>query len=114
MSEDVQAHIRIYMKVAGALGVLTAVTVAISYIDFWGVPIAVIVALVIAATKGSLVASFFMHLIGERKMIYWSLLLTVVFFLGLIFLPLLGHADKLGEYYTVPNANAPAPAAPAH
>ncbi|MXY23378.1 MAG: hypothetical protein F4Y45_02500 [Acidobacteria bacterium] len=114
MSEDVQAHIRTYMKVAIALAVLTVVTVLVSYIDFWGVPIAVIVALIIATTKGSLVVSFFMHLIGERKLIYWSLLLTVLFFLVLIFLPLLGHADKVGEYYTVPNANAPAPAAPAH
>lgn len=114
MSEDVQAHIRTYMKVAAALAVLTVVTVAVSYVDFWGVPIAVIVALIIAGTKGSLVASFFMHLIGERKMIYWSLILTVIFFLVLIFLPLLGHADRVGEYYTVPNANAPAPAAPAH
>ncbi|MXZ69985.1 MAG: hypothetical protein F4Z04_00550 [Acidobacteria bacterium] len=114
MSEDVHAHIRTYMKVAAALGVLTVITVAVSYIDFWGVPIAVIVALIIAGTKGSLVVSFFMHLIGERKLIYWSLLLTVLFFLVLIFLPLLGHADKVGEYYTVPNANAPAPAAPAH
>lgn len=114
MSEDVQAHIRTYMKVAAALAVLTVVTVGVSYVDFWGVPIAVIVALIIAGTKGSLVASFFMHLIGERKMIYWSLILTVIFFLVLIFLPLLGHADRVGEYYTVPNANAPAPAAPAH
>ncbi len=102
------------MKVAAALAVLTVVTVAVSYVDFWGVPIAVIVALIIAGTKGSLVASFFMHLIGEKKMIYWSLILTVIFFLVLIFLPLLGHADRVGEYYTVPNANAPAPAAPAH
>ncbi len=114
MSEDVHAHIRTYMKVAAALGVLTVITVAVSYVDFWGVPIAVIVALIIAGTKGSLVASFFMHLIGERKMIYWSLILTVIFFLALIFLPLLGHADRLGEYYTVPNANAPAPAAAQH
>ena len=112
MSEDVQAHVRSYLKIGGALGVLTAVTVAVSYIDFWGVPVAVVVALVIAATKGSLVVSFFMHLIGEKKMIYAALLLTVFFFFALIFLPLLGHADKQGEYYTLPNANAPA-AAPA-
>jgi cytochrome c oxidase subunit 4 len=112
MSEDVQAHIRTYLKIGGALGVLTAVTVAVSYIDFWGVPVAVVVALVIAATKGSLVVSFFMHLIEEKKMILATLVLTVFFFMVLIFLPLLGHADKHGEYYTIPNANAPA-AAPA-
>ena len=112
MSEDVQAHVRTYLKIGAALGVLTALTVAVSYIDFWGVPIAVVVALIIAATKGSLVVSVFMHLIEEKKMILATLALTAFFFVLLIFLPLLGHADKQGEYYTLPNANAPV-AAPA-
>lgn len=112
MSEDVQAHVRTYLKVGGALGVLTVLTVVVSYIDFWGVPFAVFVALVIAATKGSLVVSFFMHLVEEKKMIVATLVLTVFFFFVLIFLPLLGHADRHGEYYTLPNADAPA-AAPA-
>lgn len=112
MSEDVQAHVRTYLKVGGALGVLTVLTVVVSYIDFWGVPFAVFVALVIAGTKGSLVVSFFMHLVEEKKMIVATLVLTVFFFIVLIFLPLLGHADRHGEYYTLPNADAPA-AAPA-
>jgi caa(3)-type oxidase subunit IV len=99
------------MKVGAALAVLTTLTVAVSYLPF-GVPLAVTVALIIAATKGSLVVSFFMHLIEEKKMILATLVLTVFFFMVLIFLPLLGHADKHGEYYTIPNANAPA-AAPA-
>ena len=114
MSEDVQAHIKTYMKVGGALAVLTVITVAVSYIDFWGVPFAVFVALVIAGTKGSLVVSFFMHLIEEKKMIYATLVLTVIFFVVLIFLPLLGHADRHGEYFTLPNADAPAAAAAGH
>ena len=107
MSEDVQAHIRTYMKVGAALAVLTVLTVAVSYLPF-GVPLAVTVALIIAATKGSLVVSFFMHLIEEKRGIYATLLLTAFFFIVLLFIPLLGHADKVGEYYTVPNANAPA------
>lgn len=113
MSEDVQTHIRLYKKVGGALGVLTVLTVAVSYIDFWGVPIAVIVALVIAGTKGSLVVSFFMHLVEERSvLILGTLVLTVFFFIVLIFIPILGHTDRHGDYYTLPNANAPV-AAPA-
>ena len=43
-------------------------------------------------------------------MILATLVLTVFFFIVLIFLPLLGHADRHGEYYTLPNANAPAAA----
>ena len=107
MSEDVKSHIKIYLTVGGALLVLTVVTVLASYVPA-AVPLAVTIALIIAFVKGSLVASYFMHLIGERKGIYAALLLTVFFFLVLMFIPILGHADKVGEYMTLPNANAPA------
>ena len=106
MSEDVRDHIKLYYKIAAALLVLTAVTVGVSHINF-AVPLAIVVALVIAATKGSLVASYFMHLIGERKGIYAALLLTAFFFLVLIFIPILGHTNTFGKYQTLPNANAP-------
>ena len=101
--EEVREHIKLYWKIGGALLVLTVVTVLVSFIEF-GVPLTIFVALVIAATKGSLVASYFMHLIGERPPIYWALLLTVV----LIFIPILGHTDTYGVHKTMPNANAPA------
>ena len=107
MSEDVQAHIRTYMKVGISLLVLTVVTVAVSYLPF-GVPLAVTVALIIAIFKGSLVASFFMHLIEEKKVIFAVLMVTVVFFFVMLFIPLMGNADKVGEFFTLPNANAPA------
>ena len=113
MSEDVQAHIKLYYKIGAALLVLTVVTVAVSYINF-AVPLAIVMALVIAVTKGSLVASYFMHLIGERKSIYAALLLTAFFFLVLIFIPILGHTNTFGEPKTLPNANAPVAAEVAH
>ena len=37
--------------------------------------------------KGSLVACYFMHLISERKLIYGCWLITVVFFVVLLALP---------------------------
>ena len=46
-----------------------------------------IVALIIASFKGSLVAAIFMHLTHERKAIYWVLILTVVFFIVLMLIP---------------------------
>ena len=113
MSEDVRDHIKLYYKIGAALLVLTVVTVAVSYIDF-AVPLTIFIALVIAGTKGSLVASYFMHLIGERKGIYAALLLTAFFFLVLIFIPLLGHTNTFGEYKTLPNANAPVAAEVEH
>ena len=106
-AEHVRQHIKLYWKIGIALLVLTVVTVAVSYIEF-AVPLTILVALIIATTKGSLVASYFMHLIGERKAIYWALLLTVFFFIVLIFIPILGHTDTYGVHTTVPNANAPA------
>ena len=123
MSDDVHHHRQNYKKVGMALGVLTVVTVGVSYIDL-AVPLAITVALIIAATKGSLVVSFFMHLIEEKKVVPLSkwgvgtilatLAVTVVFFLVLIFIPIFGHADRVGEYFTLPNANAPVAAADEH
>ena len=34
-------------------------------------------------------AGYFMHLISERKLIFWVLVLTVVFFFVLLLLPML-------------------------
>ena len=122
MSEHVQHHIAVYKKVAAALAVLTTLTVGVSYLDV-AVPLAVTIALAIAATKGSLVVSFFMHLIEEKKpvplsrggigLIIGSLLLCALFFLVIIFVPIFGHADKVGTYFTLPNANAPTVETPA-
>ena len=106
-AEDVKKHIKTYWTIGGVLLVLTVVTVAISYVEF-AVPLTIAVALLIAIGKGSLVASYFMHLIGERRGIYAALLLTAFFFLVLMFLPLLSHTDRVGEYMTLPNANAAA------
>lgn len=77
--ESVAKEIRKYWIVFGALGALTIVTVAISYLDLptWG---AIALALVVAAIKGTLVAAVFMHLISERKLIYAVLAITVFFF----------------------------------
>lgn len=93
-AEEIRKHVRIYIGVFVALMVLTILTVAVAYLDM-AVPLAVGVALIIALAKGSLVASFFMHLVSEKRAIYGALLLTVAFFLVLMFLPLLGLVDQL-------------------
>ena len=122
MSDHVQHHIAVYKKVAASLAVLTTLTVGVSYLDV-AVPLPVTIALVIAATKGSLVVSFFMHLLEEKKpvplsrggigLIIGSLLVTALFFLVIIFIPLMGHSDKVGTYFSLPNANAPTVETPA-
>lgn len=94
--DDVKAHVRTYFLVFGALMVLTLITVAVSWVQL-AVPLAITVALIIAIVKGSLVASVFMHLSNEKKLIYSSLLLTVVFFVILMALPILTTSNGL-EY----------------
>jgi cytochrome c oxidase subunit 4 len=91
-AESIRKQTRTYIGVFVALMVLTVLTVAVSYFHM-PVVLAVIVALIIASFKGSLVAAFFMHLAHERRAIYWILLLTVVFFLFLMFIPLLTEWD---------------------
>jgi cytochrome c oxidase subunit 4 len=85
-AEEVKKHVRVYLIVFAALTVLTAVTVMVSYLHL-PVHTAVIVALIIASVKGSLVAGYFMHLISEERIIYWVLGLTGAFFIVLMLLP---------------------------
>ncbi len=100
-AHDIKAHVRTYYMVFGALLVLTLVTVGVSYLHMPVLP-AVIVALIIATFKASLVATFFMHLKGEAKIIYWSLYLTAVFFVLLFALPMWTETDHI--IGTRPNA----------
>lgn len=62
---------------------LTVVTVLVSYVDLglWNV----VVALLIASAKASLVALFFMHLKGESRLV-WGFALFPIVFLTLILL----------------------------
>lgn len=92
--DEIRKHVRTYVLVFVALLGLTVITVAVSYMHLSIIP-AVIVALFIASIKGGLVASYFMHLISEKKLVYVTLLLTVVFFIALISLPLLGYHDTI-------------------
>ncbi len=82
----VKEHVRVYVVVFVALAVLTVVTVAISYLDLPTV-LAISVAMVVATVKGGLVAGYFMHLLSEKKVILWLLLLCSAFFVVLMTLP---------------------------
>ena len=93
--DDIRSHVKTYYMVFGALMVLTCITVGVSYLHL-SVPFAITIALIVAIVKGSLVALFFMHLSNERKLIYYALMLTVVFFIFLMFVPLLTNSDKIG------------------
>jgi cytochrome c oxidase subunit IV len=93
-THDIQSHVKIYYMVFGALMVFTCITVGVSYLHL-SIPYAITVALIVATIKGSLVALFFMHLSNERRLIYYVLALTVVFFIFMMFVPLLTNTDKI-------------------
>lgn len=84
--DEIQRHVRIYIRVFLALAGLTVATVSVSYFHLPILP-AIVIALVIATLKASLVASFFMHLFSEKRIIYAILALTVFFFFALLLLP---------------------------
>src|ERR1041384_2944170 len=91
-ADDVSKHIRGYLIIGGTLILGTILTVLASQVDLghgWNI----VLALVIATVKASLVALFFMHLISEKQMIYTVLAFTAFFFAGLMGLILFGTHD---------------------
>jgi cytochrome c oxidase subunit IV len=91
-SDDVSKHIRGYLIIGGTLIIGTVLTVLASYVDLghhWNI----VLALVIATVKASLVALFFMHLISEKQMIYTVLAFTAFFFIGLMFITIAAYHD---------------------
>lgn len=84
---EIDKHVRVYIMVFVSLMVLTVATVgAWKFLELPPGP-TIVVALLIATVKASLVACFFMHLISEKKMIIYVMILTFFFFLTLVLLP---------------------------
>lgn len=96
-SHSAAAHsvpVRGYLSVFAALLVLTVITVAVASLDLTE-SATVAVAVTIATVKATLVAMFFMHLKGERPMVFWSLGLTGILFAALFAFVLWTAGDRL-------------------
>jgi cytochrome c oxidase subunit 4 len=90
---NISGHVRIYLVVFALLAVGTVATVLAAQFDLGG-HLNIILALLIALGKASLVATIFMHLRWERApSIWWLLALSAVFLLALLLLPVLTAAD---------------------
>jgi cytochrome c oxidase subunit 4 len=99
--------IRGYLGVFAALLVLTVVTVAVASLDL-SESATVAVAVAIATLKAALVAMFFMHLKGEKPLVFWSLGLTAVLFAALFAFLLWTEGDRLvGTRFLDAFGNAP-------
>ncbi|HBL25427.1 MAG TPA: hypothetical protein DD490_01170 [Acidobacteria bacterium] len=91
---NIDRQVKTYILIFVTLMALTIVTVAISRVHL-PTPYAVTLALIVASVKGGLVAGYFMHLLSERKLIYWVLAFTVAFFFAVLLLPLWTHYDPI-------------------
>ena len=98
-SKDLSQNIVKYWKIFAILLVCTVFTVLAAQTNFDienSIAGGIFVGLTIAVIKGYLVASNFMHLNDEKKIIYWILLLTVAFLTMLLFIPVLWESTLVG------------------
>ena len=91
MSEHI-VSIKVYIVIALALVVGTAVTVIAGKMDFPG-PMNVIIALTIACVKATLVVLYFMHVRYSSKLI-WLIFASALFWMAILF------ALTLSDYWT--------------
>ena len=83
MSHETTGARRTYLAVYIALLLSTVVTVLVSYVNLGMMN--VVVALLIASVKASLVALFFMHLKSEDRLVWGFALVPIVFLAIIIF-----------------------------
>jgi caa(3)-type oxidase subunit IV len=97
--DDVSSHIKKYLFIGGLLGVFTIITVALSFVDFseWGLGTNsnMIIGMIVATFKASLVMLIFMHLNHEKKLIYKFLAITAAFAIVLFTLFIYSGDDPL-------------------
>ena len=101
MSDSKQSHHHIlplstYFGVGAALLVLTGITVLVAQFDFG--PINLVVAMAIAAIKGTLVALFFMHLKYDNKLYLFVFVGAILFLALFIVLTMFDTQDRDAIY----------------
>jgi cytochrome c oxidase subunit IV len=85
-AHNVQKHVRGYLMVGATLLAFTAITVALSYVNFGTQKANIAVALLVATFKAGLVAAIFMHLAAEKRLIYRVLIFTGLFVFAMFWL----------------------------
>ena len=86
----------VYMAVGGALLFMTVVTVVTAQVDL-GITGNIILAMIIATFKGSLVAMIFMHLWWDNKLYMYLFIMSLVFLAVFIIFTLFDtkHRDRV-------------------
>lgn len=94
-AQEINKHIKGYIKIGVVQVVFSIVTVFISFAKFSSGAAQAIAVLLVAAANGSLVAAILMHLKDEKKTIWKVLIFTAVFFFVLFFLTYLARTDAI-------------------
>jgi caa(3)-type oxidase subunit IV len=93
--EEIQKSIKKYFIIGGILILATIATVGLSYVEMPTHGMNILVGLLVAAVKVTLVGMIFMHLNHERSLIYKILAFTAVFVTALFLLFYMSHEDPL-------------------
>jgi cytochrome c oxidase subunit 4 len=88
----------VYLTIGGTLLVLTAITVAVSFFHFGAYNL--VVAMVIAAVKASLVALFFMHLKYDSK-VYLTVFLLAILFVAVFIILTMADTMERDQIYRI-------------
>ena len=115
--QEVESHTSTYLRVFAALLVFTILEYLYAMLVQAHFLALVLGLVALAVTKATLVAMFFMHLKGEKPMVFWPLALTAVLVVGLFVSVLFAEGDHLfGTKFGDACGTAPkaVPAAGAH
>lgn len=108
--ENFWGHCKLYFWIGGILCAFTAITVFLAYVNFadfgpirrlfgvfgvHGNQINIVIGMIVATFKVSLVAAIFMHLKGEVKTIWTPIYFTLFFVSGLFLLTLFSWVDPI-------------------
>ncbi len=93
--EEIQKSVKKYLWIGALLIVFTVITVGLSYVELPTHGLNILVGMIVATFKASLVALIFMHLNHESSLIYKILAFTAAFVLALFILFILAHSDPL-------------------
>jgi caa(3)-type oxidase subunit IV len=90
-----EMHFKLYYGIGATLLALTGFTVFLSYVDFGSQKRNIVIALLVAAFKVSMVGAVFMHLKGEKATVWRFLYFTAFFVTGLFLLTYFHWADPI-------------------
>jgi caa(3)-type oxidase subunit IV len=93
-----QKHVKTYLFIGALLLLGTAFTIAIAFYEFPTHSMNIIVGMIVATIKASLVALIFMHLNHEKPLIYKFLAFTTVFCIVLFVLFIFSNGDPLVDH----------------